>query len=226
MLFIGLVFDVSVSKFADEFLEGFVKENLLPLCMSINSESLKLLKDDQRKIVLTVVEDENDEKSKDLVKLLKAAASANRDLLFAFVGLKQWEDFVETFGIDKKSRLPKMVVWDGNEEYFSVSGSESLGKEDQGSEITRFLAGFREGKMEAKKITGPSFMSFIKSSDGLIPLFIIGCVVVTILMLILTIGKVGDGYSGVSSREERYLATSSSPKPELGDAHRSRDKED
>lgn len=67
------------------------------------------------------MEDEEDEKSKELIKLLKAAASANRDLVFGYVGFKQWEEFSESFEITKRTKLPKMVVWDGNEEYFSVS---------------------------------------------------------------------------------------------------------
>ncbi|KAL6954244.1 Protein disulfide isomerase-like 5-2 [Sarracenia purpurea var. burkii] len=104
----------------NKFLEDFVKQNLLPLAVPINSETLKLLKDDERKIVLTIMEDVEDEKSKDLIKLLKAAAPANRDLVFGHVGVKQWEGFAETFEITKQTKLPKMVVWDGNEEYFLV----------------------------------------------------------------------------------------------------------
>ncbi|GFZ09765.1 PDI-like 5-2 [Actinidia rufa] len=103
----------------DQFLEDFVKQNLFPLAVPINYEALKLLKDDERKIVLTIMEDAEDEKCKELIKLLKAAASANRDLVFGYVGVKQWEDFAETFELTKKTKLPKMVVWDGNEEYFS-----------------------------------------------------------------------------------------------------------
>lgn len=80
-----------------------------------------MLKDDDRKVVLTIMEDEEDEKSKELIKLLKAAASANRDLVFGYVGFNQWEEFSESFEITKRTKLPKMVVWDGNEEYFSVS---------------------------------------------------------------------------------------------------------
>lgn len=89
--------------------------------LPINQESLKLLKDDKRKIVLTIVNNELDDKSKELFKLLKAAASANRDLVFAYVGFQQFEVFAESFDVNKKTQFPKMVVWDGDEEYFSVS---------------------------------------------------------------------------------------------------------
>ena len=87
----------------------------------MNQDTLKILKDDDRKIVLTIIEDEDVEKSQNLIKILKAAASANRDLVFGYVGVKQWTDFAETFGVDKKTKLPKMVVWDGDEDYHLVS---------------------------------------------------------------------------------------------------------
>jgi hypothetical protein len=107
-------------QYAEEFLEDFIKQSLFPLAMPINIDSLKTLKDDDRKIALTIVEDETDEKSNKIIKLLKAAASANRDLVFGYVGVKQWEDFADTFGANRKTTLPKMVIWDGDEEYFSV----------------------------------------------------------------------------------------------------------
>lgn len=87
----------------------------------MNHETLKLLKDEERKIVLTITADENDDQAQHLIKLLKAAASANRDLVFAYVGVKQWEDFADKFGADEKTKLPKMIVWNGDQEYFSVS---------------------------------------------------------------------------------------------------------
>lgn len=89
----------------------------------MNQDTLKILKDDDRKIVLTIMDDEDLEKSRNLIKLLKAAASANRDMVFGYVGVKQWEDFAETFGVNKKTKLPKMVVWDGDEDYHVVSNS-------------------------------------------------------------------------------------------------------
>lgn len=111
----------SCFKCAEDFLEDFLKQNFLPLTVPINYDTLKLLKNDERKIVLTILDDEDDEKSKHLIKLLKAAASANRDFIFAYVGVKQFEDFADTFEANKKTKLPKMVVWDGNEEYILVS---------------------------------------------------------------------------------------------------------
>lgn len=106
---------------AGEFLEEFIQHNQLPLCVPITYDTVKLLNSDKRNIVLTILEDQEDEKALEMAKNLRAAASANRDLLFAYVGFKQWEEFVDTFDVNKKSALPKMLVWDGNEAYHLVS---------------------------------------------------------------------------------------------------------
>ncbi|KAK4794327.1 hypothetical protein SAY86_012321 [Trapa natans] len=86
--------------------------------------TLNLLKDDDRKIVLTIVEDETEDEWQKLVKVLKAAASANRDL---------------------------------------VAGSEIIRGEDQGTQIMKFLEGYREGRTIQKKINYGSFTAYIKS---------------------------------------------------------------
>lgn len=100
-------------------MEDFVKQNLIPLAVPVSHDTLKLMSDDGRKIALTIVEDENEEKTKELIKLLKAAASANRDLIFSYVGIVQLEEFAEKFDIS--TELPKMVIWDGSDDYFIVS---------------------------------------------------------------------------------------------------------
>ena len=102
-------------------MEDFIKQNLFPLAVPITYDTLKLLEDDERKILLTIVEDEGEEKSKKLIRILKSAASANRDLVFGYVGFKQWEDFADTFGVNKKTKLPKLVVWNRDEDYLTVS---------------------------------------------------------------------------------------------------------
>ncbi|XP_031250998.1 protein disulfide-isomerase 5-2 [Pistacia vera] len=180
--------NIFYGPFEDEFLEEFIKQNFLPLSVPINHDTLKLLKDDKRKIVLTLVEDEADEKSEKLIKLLKAAASANRDLVFAYVGIKQWGDFADTFGVNKKSKLPKMIVWDGDEEYLTVIDSEIIDDGDQGSQISHFLEGYREGRTEQKKIAGPSLIGFINSLIGLKTVYII-VFLVAMLMLIRSLGQ-------------------------------------
>lgn len=85
-----------------------------------------MLNDDQRKVVLTILEDDSDENSTQLVKILRSAANANRDLVFGYVGIKQWDGFVETFDVSKSSQLPKLLVWDRDEEYELVSKASSV----------------------------------------------------------------------------------------------------
>lgn len=96
---------------------------MLPLVFPISQGSLKLLQDDERKVLLTIIKDEKEEKSRELFQVLKAAASANRDLVFGYVGLQQWEDFAQSFEVDMKTEFPRMVVWDGNENYYLVGDS-------------------------------------------------------------------------------------------------------
>ncbi|XAR62670.1 hypothetical protein NMG60_11017516 [Bertholletia excelsa] len=210
--------------FEDKFLEDFVKQNLLPLAVPINYETLKLLKDDERKIVLTIMEDLEDEKSKGLIKLLKAAASANHDLIFGYVGVKQWQDFVESFEVTKRSKLPKMVVWDGNEVYFSVVGSDSIDEHDQGSQITRFLEGYREGSVIQKHVNGPSFMSYINSLIGVRAVYIF-VFVVAVIMLIQTIGKEEPLRVGTRDRAE-HASSSTTSQHDVREQQKSGQKED
>ncbi|KAA3455341.1 protein disulfide-isomerase 5-2-like [Gossypium australe] len=182
---------VFYGPFEDSFLGDFVKQNLLPLVVPLNYETLKLLKDEERKIVLTILNDENEDQSQNLIKLLKAAASANPDLVFSYVGIEQWEDFADKFEANQKTKLPKMIVWNGNEEYFSVIGVESLDAEDQGTQISRFLEGYREGRTERKTVKGPSFMDFIHSLVGIRTVYIL-VFIVAMMMLIQSIGKEDD----------------------------------
>ncbi|KAB2012989.1 hypothetical protein ES319_D09G127200v1 [Gossypium barbadense] len=182
---------VFYGPFEDSFLGDFVKQNLLPLVVPLNYETLKLLKDEERKIVLTILNDEDEDQSQNLIKLLKAAASANPDLVFSYVGVEQWEDFADKFEANQKTKLPKMIVWNGNEEYFSVIGVESLDAEDQGTQISRFLEGYREGRTERKTVKGPSFMDFIHSLFGIRTVYIL-VFIVAMMMLIQSIGKEDD----------------------------------
>ncbi|XP_042989410.1 protein disulfide-isomerase 5-2-like [Carya illinoinensis] len=205
--------NIFYGPFEEEFLEEFIKQNLFPLAIPINPDTLKSLEEDRRKIVLTIVEDETEEKSKKIIELLKAAASANRDLVFGYVGVKQYEDFTDTFGVNKKTVLPKMVVWDGDEEYLSVFGSETMYEEDQATQISRFIIGYREGRTLKERIRGPSLLGYINSLVGINTVYMLVFVVV-VVMLIQTIKgeeplRVGTGdqvdhaRSSVSEAESR-----------------------
>jgi protein disulfide-isomerase A1 len=111
---------VNVVLYAGTFLEDFIRQSLLPLTVPLNKETLKLVKDDGRKVVLTILEDELDENSPQLIKVLRSAANANHDLVFGYVGVQQWLEFTDTFDV-KSSQLPKIMVWDTKEEYEVVS---------------------------------------------------------------------------------------------------------
>ncbi|KAK4387260.1 protein disulfide isomerase-like 5-2 [Sesamum angolense] len=144
--------------FEEKLLEDYIKQSLLPLILPISQYSLKSLKDDHRKVVLTILEDETEETSKGLLKVLKTVASVNSDLIFGYVGFKQWEDFTKSFEVSKKSELPKMFVWDGNGDYYSVIGSESIDETNLGSQVSRFLKGYRDGSVIRKRIEGATFI--------------------------------------------------------------------
>ncbi|KAK4382410.1 protein disulfide isomerase-like 5-2 [Sesamum angolense] len=159
--------------FEEKLLEDYIKQSLLPLILPISQYSLKSLKDDHRKVVLTILEDETEERSKGLLKVLKTAASVNSDLIFGYVGFKQWEDFTKSFEVSKKSELPKMFVWDGNGDYYSVIGSESIDETDLGSQVSRFLKGYRDGSVIHKRIEGATFIGFIRSQLGLKLVFVL-----------------------------------------------------
>ncbi|XP_022993428.1 protein disulfide-isomerase 5-2-like [Cucurbita maxima] len=167
--------------FEEQFLEEFIKQSMLPLVLPINYDTLKLLKDDERKIALTIVEDEDDDQTKNLITLLKAAASANRELVFAYVGSKQWGEFTDSFG-DKKTTLPKMVIWDGKDDYLMVTGSESIIGNDYASEISKFIEGYREGRTEERRVAGPAIIGFISSLMGIRSVYIIVIIVAGIML--------------------------------------------
>ncbi|XP_019427760.1 PREDICTED: protein disulfide-isomerase 5-2-like [Lupinus angustifolius] len=191
--------------FEGEFLEDFVKQNLIPLAVPVSHDTLKLLEGDDRKIVLTIVEDEDEERSRELVKLLKAAASANRDLIFGYVGVKQREEFAEKFDIGTK--LPKMVIWDKSDDYLSVVGSESIEGEDQATQITKFVEGYREGRTIKKTVSGPSLMKFINGSFDIRMVYFL-VFIVAVVMLIQNINKGDDEHNRIPNQDHVHHASS------------------
>lgn len=64
-----------------------------------------------------------------------------------------------------------------------VIGYESLDEEeDQSSQISRFLEGYREGRMEKKKIKGPSIMDYM-NVIGIAAVFIIVFLVAILIII-------------------------------------------
>jgi len=96
-----------------------------------------------------------------------------------------------------------------------VIGSEKIGEEDQGLAITHFLEGYREGKTVLKKISEESFMEFLSSLIGFKLMFFIALLVaILVLLLIILVTYDKDHSRGQPTR------------PESGEEHRSRGKED
>ncbi|KAG2658996.1 protein disulfide isomerase-like 5-3 [Panicum virgatum] len=184
---------VFYGPFEGTFLEDFIRQSLLPLTVPTNRETVNLLKDDGRKVVLTILEDELDENAPQLIKVLRSAANANHDLVFGFVGVKQWEEFTETFDV-KDSQLPKIIVWDTKEEYEVVEGSERLEEGDYGSQVSRFLEGYRSGKT-IKKNVGRGSPSLL----GLNAIYILIFLVAILVALMY--------FSGQGEEEERPRRT-------------------
>nr|CBG91916.1 putative PDI-like protein [Triticum aestivum] len=168
---------VFYGPFEGTFLEDFIRQSLLPITVPINAETVKMLKDDDRKVVLAVLQDDSDETSMRLIKVLRSAANANHDLVFGYVGVNQWEEFTEPFHDSKSSQLPKLVVWDKDEEYEVVEGLESLEEGDHGSQISRFLEAYRAGRT-IKKTLGRRSPTLLGVNASYILLFLVAVLVV------------------------------------------------
>lgn len=83
-----------------------------------------------------------------------------------------------------------------------VFGSESMEEEDQGSQISQFLEGYRQGRTEEKRISGPSLMGYINSLIGIRTVYII-VFLVAMLMLIQSISKEEPLRVGTGDRVDR-----------------------
>ncbi|KAM3242417.1 hypothetical protein ACQJBY_054837 [Aegilops geniculata] len=175
---------VFYGPFEGAFLEDCIRQSLLPITVPINAETVKMIKDDDRKVVLAVLQDESDETSMRLIKVLRSAANANHDLVFGYVGVNQWEEFTEPFHDSKSSQLPKLVVWDKDEEYEVVEGLENLEEGDHGSQISRFLEAYRAGRT-IKKAFGRRFPTLL----GVNALYILLLLVAVLVVLMFFSGQ-------------------------------------
>ncbi|KAK7277289.1 hypothetical protein RIF29_18440 [Crotalaria pallida] len=210
--------------FEEKFIEDFVKQNLLPLVVPVSRDTLKMMKADGRKMVLTIVDDEkNEEGSKELIKLLKVAATGNRDLIFGYVSIKDMEEFAEKFDIGTK--LPKMIIWDKSDEYLSVVGSESIDGEDQATLITKFIEGYREGRTTKKRTSGRSVLRALKRNFNMRMVYIFVCAMAVMMLMQWFISKVSGQYQRVPTQDQVGHASSSVTKVESKEL-KSADKED
>eukprot|EP00252_Welwitschia_mirabilis_P020492 TRINITY_DN5040_c0_g1_i1.p1 TRINITY_DN5040_c0_g1~~TRINITY_DN5040_c0_g1_i1.p1 ORF type:complete len:449 (+),score=90.38 TRINITY_DN5040_c0_g1_i1:126-1472(+) len=200
--------DVFYGPFEGNFLQPFIHQSLLPLCIPIRYEALNLLKDDKRPIVLTIVKDEREEASLRLVKTLKAAASANRDLVFAYVGMNQWGEFADTFNIAKDTELPMIILWNGDLDYYTVEGLESLTEGNFEAEIPQFIKAYRLGKVIKKTVKGPSFRGFLQSLMTIRTVYILAFVCGILALLLLLTGPDSKEDSTGNVRDVRHAEQS------------------
>ena len=94
---------------------------------------------------------------------------------------------------------------------------------DQGSQITRFLEGYRGGSVIQKQVSGPSLMGYINSLIGIRSIYIF-VFVVAVIMLIQTIGK--EEPLTVGTRDQVDHASSSTSQGESKEVPRLGEKED
>lgn len=109
-----------------------------------------------------------------------------------------------------------------------VVGSERLEEEDQGSQISRFLEGYREGRTITKKISGPSLLGFIHSLININTVYII-VFAVALFMLIQHLTSKSADDSPQTGRARVEPESSYKPIPERasqGEGYSPGDKED
>ncbi|WOL11942.1 protein disulfide isomerase-like 5-2 [Canna indica] len=217
---------VLYDPFEGQLLENFVRQNQLPLVVPIKFETLKMVNGDQRKVFLTIVEDELNERTLKLIKILRSAATANRHLIFGYVGRKQWGDFVDAFNVTKRSKLPKLLVWDGNEEYHVVVGSESLDDDDQESQISRFLEGYKEGRTMKLKMTSFSVFGYISSVTGIRTIYLVVILVAIVIAIIVISIRSADATPVRRTQGESEGGDAGVSQPKSSENYQPRDKED
>lgn len=82
-----------------------------------------------------------------------------------------------------------------------VVGSDSIEDEDQGSQITRFIQGYKDGNIIQKRISAGSFLGFVNSMIGIGAVTIIVFVVAVVMMIqSLKEGDEGDHPSSSTSQ--------------------------
>ena len=97
---------------AVEDVAEFVSQNLLPLVTPMTWETLRLVKEDGRPVVVAVLESDSTPEAKDFIKKLKMAAPAFRKFVFTYVVGPEWPEFLRPFYIRKDTKLPTVFVWD------------------------------------------------------------------------------------------------------------------
>lgn len=80
-----------------------------------------------------------------------------------------------------------------------------------GTQVSRFLEGYREGSVIQKRITGSTLIGFIKSQLGVILVFVLISIV---LVVVLIVSMTKDEPVSVGTREQVDEGRSSTLQPE------------
>lgn len=91
---------------------------------------------------------------------------------------------------------------------FQVVGSESINGEDQATQITKLMEGYREGKTLQKRISGPSLLKAMHRSFDIRMVYIF-VFVVAVMMLIQTLYKGDNDYERAPNQDQGDNARSS-----------------
>lgn len=83
-----------------------------------------------------------------------------------------------------------------------VEGLERLEEEDQASQVSQFLKGYREGKTIKMMVKGHSFKDFMNSIMGIGLVLVIVVMVSVLVAIIYLAGETGDGTQTRHSRPE------------------------
>lgn len=110
---------------------------------------------------------------------------------------------------------------------FQVVGSENIEEEDQGTQITKFLEGYREGRTVKKRLSGPTLTQYLQRSFDIRMVYIV-VFMIAVLMLIQTLGKGGDSgeYQRVANQDKVNQPSSSTTEGEEIKEYKEGDKED
>lgn len=103
-----------------------------------------------------------------------------------------------------------------------VVGSDSIEDEDQGSQITRFIQGYKDGNIVQKRISAGSFMGFVNSMIGVGTVTII----VFVVAVVMIIQSLKEEPLTVGTRDEGDYPSSSNSQPEARQPLRSGEKQD
>ncbi|KAL8146715.1 hypothetical protein AgCh_004454 [Apium graveolens] len=137
--------------FEDKFLEDFIKQSLFPLVLPISQDLLKTLRDDERKIVVTIVEDDHS---------LLECQTLQEGLMFPFT---QEERYVKFFDYQKIIAFAVMTFVTFAETCFQEFGDRVKHQMTFNEPYTFSIQGYDLGLETPRRC---SILSYLYCKDG------------------------------------------------------------